>query len=130
MVLTMLKLAQVNIRLCQNLGKSPSETLHLLHSVSGDYTLGHITVFQSYHWLQKEWVLQEDDMQSSDPRTACTEKVCEVQHTVWTHCTHTVHDIATTVEASHRDGHDILSMNLAVSRSVLYIVLRPLTEVQ
>jgi len=69
-------------------------------------------------------------MQSSDPRTACTEKVCEVQHTVQTHCTHTVHDTATTVEISHRVRHDILSMNLTISRSVLYIVLCPLTEVQ
>jgi hypothetical protein len=39
-----------------------------------------------------EWVLQEADMQSSDPTTACTEKVCEVQHTAHTHThTHTLH---------------------------------------
>jgi hypothetical protein len=69
-------------------------------------------------------------MQSSDPRTACTEKVCEVQQTVHTHYTHTVHDIATTVEKSLRGRQDILSTNLTISNSVLYTVLRPLTEVQ
>jgi len=36
MVLAMLKLAQANIRFCQKLEKSPSETLDLLHSVDGD----------------------------------------------------------------------------------------------
>jgi hypothetical protein len=36
MVLAMMKLAEANIRFCQNLGKSPLETLDLLHSVDGD----------------------------------------------------------------------------------------------
>jgi hypothetical protein len=130
MVLAMLKLEQANIRFCQQLGKSLSETLDLLHKVYGDYSFGHNTVFQWHHWLQTEWVLQKDDMQSSDPRTARTEKVCEVQHTVHTNCTHTVHDIATIVQTSHADRHSILRKNLILSRSVQYTIHCPLTEVQ
>jgi hypothetical protein len=57
-------------------------------------------------------------MLSSYPRTACTEKVCEVQHTAHTHCTNTVHDIATLAETSHRGRHNILNKNLTISRSV------------
>jgi hypothetical protein len=91
--------------------------------VDGDYILGHSPVFQSHHWLQTEWVLKEDDIQSSDTRTASTEKkVYEVQHTVHTNCTHTIHDIATKEGKSQGGRHDILSMILLISRSVLCIL--------
>jgi hypothetical protein len=99
--------------------------------VDGDYSLSHSPLFQLHHWLQTEWVLKKDNMQSSDPRTAYIEKKAyEVQHTIHTNCTHTIHDIATKVEKSQGGRHDILSMNLIISRSVLYILLRPLTNVQ
>jgi hypothetical protein len=60
---------RVNIKFCVKLGKTATETLHLLRNVYGDKTLSQALVFEWY----RQFASAEDDTRSGRPTSSYNE---------------------------------------------------------
>jgi hypothetical protein len=124
-----------NVKFCQKLGKSDSETFQMMKQAYGEKALGHSAVIKWHkHFAQGRDIL-EDDEHTSQPRTVRTElKIQELATLVCANHSQTVDGMAAAAAAAggikHGTCHKILSDDLNMSRITQHSVPCVLTQNQ
>lgn len=107
---------RANIKFCQKLGKSPSETFNMIKQVYGDEAFGRSAVFKWHQRFAQGRDSLEDDDRSGRPKAVRTErKIEEVATLVRANRSQSVDDIAAAVGISHGTCHKILTDDLSMS---------------
>jgi hypothetical protein len=100
-----------NIKFCQKLGKSASETFQMIKQAYGEEALGRNVVFKWHKRFEEGKDSLEDDEHTGRPRMARTElKIQEVAALVRANRSHTVDEAAAGI--CHGTCHKILSDDL------------------
>lgn len=122
---------RANIKFCQKLGKSATETLIMIQQVYGEEAMGRSAAFKWHKRFAEGRDSLDDDAHTGRPRTARTEgKILEVQRVVRDNRSQSIDDIAAATGISHGSCHAILTEDLNMSRVSQHIVPRFLTEEQ
>lgn len=122
---------RANVKFCQKLGKSATETLQLIRQVYGEDALGRSAVFKWHQRFSQGRDSLEDDQRMGRPPTVRTErKIEEVATVVRANRSQSVDDIAAAVGVSHGTCHKILTEDLNMSRVTQHRVPRILTQDQ
>jgi hypothetical protein len=106
-----------NIKLCQKLGKSKSETFQMIKKAYSEEALGHNAVFKWHRYFAYGRDSLKDDKDTGRPGTVRTElKIQEVATLVHANCSQMVDEItAAAAGISHGTCHRILSDYLNMS---------------
>jgi transposase len=106
-----------NIKFCQKLGKSASETFQMINQAYGEEALGRSAVFKWHKRFEEGRDSLEDDEHNGRPRMTRTElKIREVAALVRANRSHTVDEVAEAAGISHGTCHKILSDDLNMAR--------------
>jgi AraC-like DNA-binding protein len=107
---------RANVKFCQELGKSASETFQMTKQAYGEEALDHSAVFKWHRCFAQCRDCLEDDEHTGRPRTVRTElKIQEVAILVHANRSQMVDEIATAAGISHGTCHRILSDDLNMS---------------
>jgi transposase len=121
---------QENVKFCQNLGESASETFQMLKQAYGEEALGRSAVFKWHRRFAQGRDSLEDDEHTGRPRAVRTElKIQEVASLVRANRSQTVDEIAAAAGISRGTCHKVLS-DLNISRVTQHSVQRILTQDQ
>jgi DNA-binding CsgD family transcriptional regulator len=115
---------RANVKFCQKLGKSGSETFHMIKQAYGKEAWG-----KRHKRLAQGREISEDDEHTGRPRTARTElTIQEVATLVRANRSQTADEIAAAAGISHGTLHKILSDDLNMSRVTQHTGPRVLTQ--
>ncbi|PSN53985.1 hypothetical protein C0J52_13488 [Blattella germanica] len=114
-----------NVKFCQKLGKSATETLQ---NVYGDDALGRSAVFKWHQRFSQGRDSFENDQRIGRPAIVPTERNIEEVVTVTVRAPREVDDIAAALGVSHDTCHKILTDDLNMSRITQHRVPRILTQ--
>jgi hypothetical protein len=120
---------QENLKFCQKLGNSTSETFQMIKQVYGEEVLGRSAVFKWHKRFVQGRDSLEDDEHISRPRTIRTElKIQEVATLVHANCSQMVDEIAAVAGISlgtcHRILSDDLNMSCVTQHSVTCVLMQ------
>jgi hypothetical protein len=121
-----------DVKFCQKLGKSTSETFHLIKQVYDEEALGHSAVLKWHKRFAQGRDSLEDDKHTGRPRMVRTElKTQEVAMLVCANCSQMIDEIAAPAAGiSHSTCHKILSDDLNMSHVTQHSVPCILTQDQ
>jgi hypothetical protein len=118
---------QENVKFCQKLGKSASETFQMIKQTYSEEASGAVSKWHK-HFAQGRDSL-EDDEHTDRPKTVRTAlKIHEIATSVHANSSQTIDEIAATAGISHGTCHKILSDDLNMSHVTQHTVPRILTQ--
>ena len=108
---------RTNVKFCQKLSKSPSETFQMMKQVYDDDALGRNAVIKLHQRFSQGRDSLEVDEHTDRPQTIQSErKIEEVAMLVRANSFQLIDDLAAAVGISHGTCHKILSDDLNMSR--------------
>lgn len=122
---------RANVKFCVKLGKSATETLHMMQQVYGDAAMSRARCFEWHACFKSGRTSLEDDERSGRPSTSSTlENVETIRQFVHEDRRRTIHNIAYIVNVSYGTVQSILMCDLNMCRVAAKFVLRLLTQEQ
>ncbi|XP_018607673.2 protein GVQW3-like [Scleropages formosus] len=115
---------RANIKFCQLLGKSATETLQMLQQAHGDQALSRSVVFAWHRRFREGRESLGDDDRSGRPVSSRTEEnIRAVQRIVRENQAHTIDSIAKRLNISHGSCHAILTQDLRTPQRLVHRML-------